>query len=84
MWVSIFAFGIFLPLSIPKDLSALRFSSAFGVMCTLYLLVVIIYSFFKGIIVESPSENVKNAKLWSTSFSSVVEAIPYITFLYLF
>ena len=41
-WVTIFTFGIFFPLSLPQNLSALRFSSALGVICTLILGYVII------------------------------------------
>jgi len=41
-----FTWLIFLPLSIPQELSALRFSSALGVICTLVLSTVIVYQFF--------------------------------------
>mmetsp|Transcript_10276 Transcript_10276/g.15641 ORF Transcript_10276/g.15641 Transcript_10276/m.15641 type:complete len:158 (-) Transcript_10276:881-1354(-) len=41
--VSIFTFFMFLPMSLPKNLSALRFSSALGVLCTIILMVVIVY-----------------------------------------
>eukprot|EP00355_Strombidium_rassoulzadegani_P002777 CAMPEP_0168607422 /NCGR_PEP_ID=MMETSP0449_2-20121227/32_1 /TAXON_ID=1082188 /ORGANISM="Strombidium rassoulzadegani, Strain ras09" /LENGTH=360 /DNA_ID=CAMNT_0008647233 /DNA_START=374 /DNA_END=1458 /DNA_ORIENTATION=+ len=43
--LTIVTFGLFLPLSLPRELSALRFSSALGVLCTLILMIVISYQF---------------------------------------
>ena len=43
--MTIFTFLIFLPLSLPKELSALRFSSALGVICTIFLTSVITYQY---------------------------------------
>ena len=43
--VTVFTFCIFLPMSTPQELSALRFSSALGVVCTVVLVFVVVYQF---------------------------------------
>lgn len=40
--VTFFTFLIFFPLSLPQNLSALRFSSALGVICTIVLTIVVL------------------------------------------
>ena len=83
--VTIFTFFIFFPLSLPQNLSALRFSSALGVFCTLILGVVIIMQFFSNKqLVPEPMRNFNNSTKYNFDFDTVVEAVPYITFLYMF
>ena len=72
-------------MSIPTNLSALRFSSALGVICTIILTGVITYQFFfNKSLVPKPSVNFENATTFNFDFAAIVEAVPYITFLYLF
>ena len=43
MWASVFAFGILLPMACFRELSMLRFTSFFGVVCTSVLMIVLTY-----------------------------------------
>ena len=45
IWATIFAFGILLPMACFRELSMLRFTSLFGVACTIILMLVLIYEF---------------------------------------
>ena len=83
--VTLFTLFIFLPLSMFQDLSALRFSSMLGVMCTLVLLLVIVNQFCSNkALVPNMSANFENSTKANGDFDSIVEAVPYITFLYMF
>lgn len=74
---------IFLPLSMKTELSSLRFSSAFGVLCTALLVYVIVSQFFTNAeLVPSSYANFKSSK--KIDLDHFVEAVPFITFLYLF
>ena len=54
-------------------------------MCTLVLMFVIMLQFHTNdSLVPNKLENLHNATYANVSFSTVVEAMPYITFLYLF
>ena len=66
-------------------MSALRFSSALGVGCTVILSVVIVYQFFYNKeLVPEMERNFTNSSKMNFELDSIVEAVPYITFLYLF
>jgi len=83
--VTFFVIFIFFPLSLPQNLSTLRFSSALGVICTGILCYVIIYQFFYNkLLVPVPYNNFEKSKKADFDFDTIVEAVPYITFLYLF
>jgi amino acid permease len=73
------------PMSIPRNISALRFSSLFGVLCTLYLtLTVMFLFFFNRDLVPSMSDNLKNAKAFNFSYSGIVSTTPIIIFAYMY
>ena len=83
--MTMFTFCIFLPLSLPQELSSLRFSSALGVLCTIMLTLVITYQFtYNKNMVPEPLENLTNSTKINLELSNIVEAAPFITFLYLF
>ena len=83
--MTIFTFCVFLPLSLPQELSALRFSSALGVLCTIILTMVISYQYvFNTQLVPHPMDNFQKSTKIDLNLSNIVEAVPYITFLYLF
>jgi amino acid permease len=46
IWATIFSFGILLPLASFRKLSMLRFTSLFGVVCSVTIMFVLIYEFF--------------------------------------
>jgi amino acid permease len=45
-WGIIFSFAIAFPMSIPRNASSLRFSSLFGVLCSMYLCIAVTLTFF--------------------------------------
>ena len=58
VWGLLFAFCVLLPMSIPRSVNALRFTSLFGVLCSMYLCLAVTAVFFTNkTIVPSPSEN---------------------------
>lgn len=46
IWCTIFSFAVLFPLSIPRSISALRYSSLFGVLCSIYLVLAVIIVFW--------------------------------------
>ena len=45
-WGTVFSFGMLLPMSIPRSINALRFSSFFGVLCSVYLSLAVFFVFY--------------------------------------
>ncbi len=45
-WGSIFSFCLLFPMSIPRSINALRFSSLFGVLCSVYLSLAVFFVFY--------------------------------------
>ena len=45
-WGIFFTYCILLPMSIPRNASALRFTSLFGVLCSMYLCIAVVIVFF--------------------------------------
>lgn len=84
-WATIFSFIMLFPMSIPRSINALRFSSLFGVLCSLYLSLAVFFVFFcdKDLVPE-PSQNFKDANLFDLSFSGVVSSFPLIIFAYMY
>lgn len=83
--MTLFTFCVFLPLSMPQELSSLRFSSALGVLCTVMLTLVITYQFtYNKNMVPEPLENLENSTKVNLELRNIIEAAPFITFLYLF
>jgi len=57
-WGILFAFGILFPMSIPRSASALRFTSLFGVLCSMYLCLGVTGVFFGSrTVVPDPKKN---------------------------
>ena len=54
----VFSFCIMFPMSLPRNASALRFTSLFGVLCSMYLALAVFFVFFtdKNVVPE-PSHN---------------------------
>jgi len=84
-WGLIFAFCILFPMSIPRNASALRFSSLFGVLCSMYLCVAVVIVFFTDkTVVPSPTANFKKIKAFNLSYDGVVSTVPLIIFAYMY
>ena len=45
-WATIFSFVLLFPLSLPRSINALRFSSLFGVLCSVYLSLAVFFVFY--------------------------------------
>ena len=61
-WGTLFSFGVLFPLSIPTSLNALQWSSLFGVLCSVYLVLAVTLQFFcSREIVPDPMENWQEA-----------------------
>jgi|Transcript_24315 amino acid permease len=55
-WATIFSFALLFPMSIPRSINALRFSSLFGVLCSVYLSLAVFFVFWcDKELVPSPS-----------------------------
>ena len=84
-WGTCFAFGMLFPMSIPRSINALRFTSLFGVLCSVYLSLAVFFVFYcDKSVVPDPSANMKATKLFNVSFSGVVSTFPLIIFAYMY
>jgi len=84
-WGLLFAFLVLFPMSIPRSVNALRFSSLFGVLCSMYLCLAVTLVFFTNrSIVPSPSENLKQIQAFKFSYNGVVTTFPLIIFAYMY
>ena len=73
------------PMSIPRNASALRFTSIFGVFCTLYLcLTVTIVFFFNEQIVPDFKKNLSEMEAFRLSYQGIVTSVPLIIFAYMY
>lgn len=82
---TLFSFIILLPMAIPRDISALRFSSLFGVLCSMYLSLAVFCVFFSNKeLVPSTTDNFALIESFKFSYSGIVSAMPLITFAYMY
>ena len=71
-WATIFSFGLLFPMSLPRSINALRFSSLFGVLCSVYLTLAVFFVFYcDKEIVPEPSKNFSDANLFDVSILKV-------------
>lgn len=67
-WATLFSFGMLLPMSLPRSINALRFSSLFGVLCSVYLSLAVFFVFYcDESVVKNPSKNLEDSELFSVS-----------------
>jgi len=72
-------------MSIPRSINALRFSSLFGVLCSVYLSLAVFFVFFcDKEVVPNPKKNFEDAELFNVSFSGIVSSFPLIIFAYMY
>ena len=73
------------PLSIPRSVNALRFSSLFGVFCSIYLVLAVMFVYLLDRkVVAHPEQNYEMAKLFIFTFDGVVSSMPLIIFAYMY
>jgi len=67
-WATMFSFLMLLPMSIPRSINALRFSSLFGVLCSVYLTLAVFFVFYcDKDLVPNPGKNFEDAELFTVS-----------------
>lgn len=85
MIATVYTIFFMLPLSLPRKMGALRFTSLFGFICCLFLVCVIIGVFvFSRIVVPNPVQNIKEAEYFNVSFSGIFSAFPFIISSYMY
>ena len=83
-WGTVFAFGILFPLALARDLNQIRFTNQLGVVCNLYLCVVVMMEFFTNeAIIPDPIGNLKKIEAFKFSLNGVVNSFPLIMFSYM-
>ena len=72
-------------MSIPRSASALRFSSLFGVLCSMYLSLAVLCVFFSNKeLVPKPSDNLSKIKPFIVTYDGAVSTFPLIIFAYMY
>ena len=67
-WGTVFAFAVLFPLSIPRQINSLRYSSIFGVLCSVYLGMAVMFVFlFNRSVVVSPAASFSQASYFTVS-----------------
>lgn len=87
VWGCIYTYVILLPMSLPRQLNSLRFSSVFGVLCSMYLALAVMFLFltdFDKEIIPSKSENFHQMEAFKFEFSGISGAFPLIIFAYMY
>ena len=81
----IFSFCVMFPMSLTRSASALRFTSLFGVMCSMYLSLAVFVVFFSDkTVVPDPGHNLKDMQPFVFSFEGLVTTTPLIIFAYMY
>ena len=62
-WGTTFSFGLLFPMSIPREISKLRFTSLFGVLCSVYLGLAVFYVYWcDKDFVPNPTQRLNDAE----------------------
>ena len=81
----IFKWLILLPISFKTQFQDLRLLSILGVFSSIFVVIAIVITFFNNKeVVPSPSEQFLKADYFNFSVESLIEAVPFIIFLYMF
>ena len=89
-WGFFYTFGILFPMSLPRSVSALRFSSTFGVLCSILLAVITMICFFIGepkTLFQNnakPIDNLKKIQPFIVSLSGIAGSFPFVIFAYMY
>ena len=72
-WATIFSFAMLFPMSLPRSINALRFTSLFGVLCSVYLSLAVFFVYYcDESMVADPKKNLQDANLFSVSIAQSV------------
>ena len=84
-WATAFSFLVLLPISIPREISQLRFTSVLGVLGSVYLgLAVFFVYWFDRKFVPNPIERFGQASYFTIQLSGVTSSFPLIIFAYMY
>ena len=80
-WGAVFAYGILFPVSLARDLSSISFTNQLGVICNLYLCVVVMIEFFTNdAIVPDRMANLRQIEPFKFSLRGIVVSFPIIIY----
>jgi amino acid permease len=81
VWGLIVSYIVILPMSITRSVGALRYSSLFGVMGSIFLCLAVTILFFTDTdVVPDFSKNLKAMEAWKLSYEGVLKTFPLIIF----
>jgi len=84
-WASVYTFVVLVPLSIPRTIGALRYNSLFGVLCSFYLVMCVVFMFFVDRrLVPNIGSNFKNASYFNITYQGLVNAVPFVVFAFMY
>lgn len=84
-WATVYTFLVLMPLSIPRTIGALRYNSLFGVICSFYLVMCVVFMFFVDRrLVPDIGANFKNASYFNITYQGLVNAIPFVVFAFMY
>lgn len=78
----IYSFFILLPMSIPRNVSALRYFSLAGVLCSMYLSLAVAGVFLRNY--DKDYIDFKSIEPFKVSFSGLISSFPFIIFGYMY
>jgi amino acid permease len=89
VWCTIFSYGVIFPMSLPRSVAVLRYSSLFGVLCSIYLVLAVMFVFFLNRkIVPSPELNWEHSLLFMKTpgafFEGLINSTSLIIFGYMY
>lgn len=84
-WATIYTFCFLIPLSIPRSIGALRFNSLLGVLCSFYLVMVLVFMFLiDRNQVPDMGKSFKNASYFNISYKGLITALPFVVFAFMY
>ena len=84
-WAGVYCFLVLLPLSIPRQVSSLIYTSFAGFACTIYVVVIItVLFFFDTQMVWSEKVQFHKVRLFTLSIGSVIKTFPFVMYAYMF
>jgi amino acid permease len=82
---TVYSIFFLLPLSLPRKMGALRFTSLFGFACWIFLVIVITMIFLTSrVVVPDPMYNLQSASYVKVSFSGIFSSFPFIISSYMY